>query len=457
MTTEATSSRTQDYAARAQKHLWVHNKQEANLTREGELPILERGEGIYLWDVEGRRYIDGLSGLWVTAIGHGREELGEVAKEQMANLHYVSTFDYATPPAIGLAEKLAEITPEGIERFYFVNSGSEAVEMAIKMAKQYHYNRGDKKRYKTISRIGSYHGQTAGALSVNAANYTSRAPFEPLMPGATHVPGINCFRCPYEKTYPECDVFCARTIEDRILFEKPETIACLIAEPISSANGNQVPPQKYWQTLRDLCDKYGILLIADEVINGFGRTGKWFGVEHFGIVPDLMTVAKGLSSGYIPIGAVMAHRRVADAFLGGRDEQFSSGLTFGTHPVSTAVALRNVEILERERLIENSEAMGRYLEAELPELVKRHRIVGEARGIGLYWGIELVKDKATREPFTPADDIGPRMTMKMRSRGLLTRAGGLIYIAPPLVINREEVGTIVDIIDESLTELEAEL
>jgi adenosylmethionine-8-amino-7-oxononanoate aminotransferase len=457
MTTEATSSRTQDYVARAQKHLWVHNKQESTLSREGELPILERGEGIYLWDVEGRRYIDGLSGLWVTAVGHGREELGEVAKEQMAKLQYVSSFDFATPPAVDLAEKLASLTPDGIERFYFVNSGSEAVEMAIKMAKQYHFNRGDKKRYKTISRIGSYHGQTAGALSVNAANYTSRVPFEPLMPGALHVPGINCYRCPYEKTYPDCTVFCARTIEDRILFEKPETIACIIAEPISNANGNQVPPQQYWQILRDLCDKYGIILIADEVINGFGRTGKWFGIENFGITPDLMTVAKGLSSGYIPIGAVMAHRRVADAFLGGKDEQFSSGLTFGTHPVSTAVALRNVEIIERERLVENSATLGKHLGELLQDVVARHRVIGEARGIGLYWALEIVKDKATREQFSPADDVGARLTQKFRNRGLMTRAGNLIYIAPPLVINREEVGTIVEIIDESLTELEGEL
>ena len=457
MTTETSSSLNLKYAERARKHLWVHNKQESSLGNPGELPVLERGEGIYLWDVEGRRYIDGLSGLWVVAAGHGRAELGEVAREQMATLGYASTFDYATTPAIALAEKLNSITPEGIERFYFVNSGSEAVEMAIKIAKQYHYNRGDKKRYKTISRIGSYHGQTAGALSVNAANYANRAPFEPLMPGSLHVPGINCYRCPYEKTYPECDVFCARTVEDRILFEKPETIACLIAEPISIANGTYVPPAKYWQTLRNLCDKYGILLIADEVINGFGRTGTWFAVEQFGITPDLMTTAKGISSGYIPIGAVMAHRKVADAFLGGKDEMFASGLTFGTHPVSTAVALRNVEILERERLPENAAAMGRFLAEALPEVVGRHRIAAEARGTGLLWSIEVVKDPETREAFPAEFDLGTRLVQKMRARGLLTRAGNLIHIAPPLVINREEMGTIVEIIDDSLTELESEL
>jgi adenosylmethionine-8-amino-7-oxononanoate aminotransferase len=456
MTTE-TRPTGSDWAHRARQHLWMQNKQRDRLENPGELPVLERGDGVYLWDVDGKRYIDGLSGLWVTAVGHGRSELGDVAREQMANLAYASTFDFATPPAIALAEKIASIAPKGMERVYFTNSGSESVEIALKMARQYHYNRGDKNRYKIISRIGSYHGQTFGALSVNGASYARRTPFEPLLPGTMQVPGINCYRCPYEKTYPECDVFCARTIEDRILFEAPETVAAIIAEPISIANSNQVPYPEYWRILRDICDRHGILLIADEVINGYGRTGKWFGIEHYDVVPDLITTAKGISSGYVPIGAVIAKESVADAFGGGTDEAFMSGLTFASHPVSTAVAGANLDIIEREGLVENSARMGGHLDTRFEALQAKHRVIAEVRGIGLLWGIEIVKDRETKEQFAPADEIGARLTGKLRERGLLTRAGNMIFVAPPLVINREEADTVVDIIDEALTEFEGEL
>ncbi len=461
MTTEATPTATSetnlDWAARAKEHLWVQNKQRATLDEQGELPVIERGEGVYLWDVEGRRYIDALSGLWVTAVGHGRSELGDVARDQMAKLAYASTFDFATQPAVALAEKIASLTPGDLDHIYFTNSGSEAVEVAIKIAKQYHFNRGDQKRFKVISRIGSYHGQTAGALSVNAASYAKKVPFEPLMPGSVHVPGINCYRCPYEKTYPSCDVFCARTIEDRILFEKPETIAAIIAEPVSIANANHMPAKEYWQTLRRICDKHGILLIADEVINGFGRTGRWFAMEHFDVVPDLMTMAKGITSGYVPLGAVAARNHVAEAFHGGPDEAFASGLTFGSHPVTTAVSLANIQIMERERLVENSARMGEHIGSRLTQLAAAHPTVGEARGIGLLWALEMVKDKATRESFAPADNIAGRLVRKFRDRGLLTRAGNYVYIAPPLVINREEVDAIIDILDEAIGEFESEL
>ena len=278
---------TADYTRRGLDHLWVHNTNHLDLEKPGGMIVLAEGDGIRLRDVNGKSYIDAMSGLWVVNAGHGRTELAQVAAEQMARLAYVNTFAYVTPAAIDLATKLAEITPAGIERFFFVNSGSEAVETAIKMAQQWHYLRGDKKRSKIIARRGSYHGVTLGALSVNGSTYASRVPFEPLSPNARFIPGINCYRCPYEKTYPECNVFCARTYEQLIEFEKPETIAAIIAEPISTANGAFVPWQEYWQTLRGLCDKYGILLIADEVINGFGRTGRWFGIDHYGITPEI--------------------------------------------------------------------------------------------------------------------------------------------------------------------------
>ncbi|MGH2588982.1 MAG: aspartate aminotransferase family protein, partial [Dehalococcoidia bacterium] len=372
-----------DYVQRGIEHLWVHTQQVNDLSKPDGLLVFTEGEGIRVKDITGRSFIDAMSGLWVVAIGHGRAELAEVAAEQMRRLAYINTFAYATPPAIDLATKLAELAPGSISRVYFANSGSEAVETAVKMAKQYHYNRGDLKRYKVISRRGSYHGVTAGALSLNAATYASRVPFEPLVPGSIHVPGVNCYRCPYEMTYPGCNVFCARTIEQTIQSEKPETIAAIIAEPISSANANFVPPPEYWPTLRQICDTYGILLIADEVINGFGRTGKWWGIQHTDVIPDIMTTAKGISSGYLPISAVLAKKEVAEAFVGGRKEAFSGGITFGTHPVSCAVALANIGIIEREGLVENARVQGEYMMQELRRLVEYHPSIGDVRGVGL--------------------------------------------------------------------------
>ncbi|HZU76633.1 MAG TPA: aspartate aminotransferase family protein [Dehalococcoidia bacterium] len=446
-----------DYVQRGLDHLWVHTQQWNDLAKPDGMMVFTDGEGIRLRDMQGRSFIDAMSGLWVVNVGHGRAELAEVAAEQMRRLAYVNTFVYTTPPAIDLATKLAELAPGSLSRVYFANSGSEAVDTAVRMAKQYHYNRGDLKRYKVISRRGSYHGVTAGALSVNASTAMNRAPFEPLIPGSIAVPGINCYRCPYEKTYPECNLFCARTIEDTILFEKPETIAALIAEPISAANATFVPPAEYWQILRALCDKYGILLIADEVINGFGRTGKWFAIEHMGVVPDLMTVAKGLSSGYLPISGVIAKREVAEAFVGERKHAFSGGITFGTHPVSCAVALANIGIIEREGLVENARVQGDYLLEELRRLKEYHPAIGDVRGIGLLTAVELVKNRETKEQFTEQDELGTKMTEALKKRGLLCRAGATIALAPPLCIQRAEVDEVVGIVDEAIGDVEQQL
>jgi adenosylmethionine-8-amino-7-oxononanoate aminotransferase len=446
-----------DYVRRGLDHLWVHNTNYLDLAKPGGMIVLAEGEGIRLKDVNGKSYIDAMSGLWVVNAGHGRRELAEAAAQQMMRLAYINTFAYTTPVAIDLATKLAQVTPDGIERFFFVNSGSEAVETAIKMAQQWHFVNGDKKRTKIISRRGSYHGATLMALSVNGSSYASRVPFEPLSPNVRFIPGINCYRCPYEKTYPECNVFCARTYDDLINFEKPETIAAIIAEPISTANGCFVPWQEYWQTLRQLCDKHGILLIADEVINGFGRTGKWFGIDHYGITPDFMTTAKGLSSGYAPIACVMTTRKVADAFASDKKNTFTHGITFGTHPVSCAVALANVEILERENLVDNSARTGAYLIEQLKEIQVRRRIVGDVRGIGLMMQVELVKNRETKEPFVEADDMQTKIGNRLIERGMLCRAGNAINIAPPLVTNREDVDEMVDILDATIADAEKEL
>ncbi len=455
-TTTAIESRTQGYLERGLAHLWVHTSQYNDLAKDDGLTVITSGDGIYLKDIKGRRFIDAMSGLWVVAVGHGRSELAEVAQEQMNRLAYANSFAYATEPAIDLATKLAELTPGNITRSYFVNSGSEAVETAIRMAKQYHYNRGDQKRYKIISRVKSYHGITAGALSVNGATYANRAPFEPLIPGSVHVQGINCDACPFEKTFPECDVFCARTIEDEIKFQNPDTVAAIIAEPISTANGCYVPPVEYWTKIREICDRHGILLIADEVIDGFGRTGEWFGIQHFPIQPDIMTVAKGLSSGYQPISAAMASQQVADAFLGTRKQALMGGITFGAHPVATAVALANIEIIERERLVQNSAAVGGYVAEQLAELKTRHRSISATRGIGLMHTVELQKNPEANEEFADEDNVGEILGGLLAEQGLLARAGSSIAVAPPLVINREQVDELVDMLDGAIGNLERE-
>lgn len=443
-----------DYVQRGLEHLWIHTQQYNELAKPDGMLVFTDGEGIRLKDMTGRSFIDAMSGLWVVNVGHGRTELAEVAAEQMKRLAYINTFAYATPPAIDLASKLAEIAPGSISRIYFANSGNEAVDTAVRMAKQYHYNRGDKKRYKVISRRGSYHGITQGTLGLTSAIYANRAPFEPLIPGHVYVEGVNCYRCPFEKTYPECSVFCARTIEQTIQFEKPETIAAIVAEPISSSNADFVPPPEYWPILRELCDKYGILLIADEVINGFGRTGKWFAIEHTPVIPDIMTVAKGISSGYLPISAAMAKQEVADAFVGERRQAFSGGITFGTHPVACAVALANINIIEREGLVENARIQGDYMRDELRRLKEYHPSIGDVRGLGLLNAVELVKNRETREQFSEADDLNTKMSEALKRRGLLARAGAMINLAPPLCISRQEVNEIVGIIDESIGEVE---
>ncbi len=448
-----------DYVRRGLDHLWVHTRQYNELAQDGEFIVIDHGDGIYLTDIEGRRYIDAMSGLLVVAIGHGREELANVAAAQMRRLAYANPFSYATRPAVDLASKLAEVTPSNISKFFFVNTGSEAVETAIRMAKQYHYNRGEAGRYKVISRIGSYHGTTAGALSVNGSRALNRAPFEPLVPGNIPVPNTTGLGALSNDKTGLDDLFWANYVEEVVKFHRAETIAAFIAEPISASTsvGSHVPSDAYWQRIREICDEHGILLIADEVVNGFGRTGEWFGIDHFPIEADLMTVGKGLSSGYAPIAAVMASDRVVEAFVGERKHALIGGSTFGAHPVACAVALANVGIIEREHLVENSARTGAYIGEQLEELQSRHNVIADTRGIGLMHAIDLKRNPEAGEEFSEDDDVGRRMSRLMREHGLLGRAGPSIQVAPPLIINREEADNLVDGLDQVIGDLESEL
>jgi adenosylmethionine-8-amino-7-oxononanoate aminotransferase len=456
-TTPDEQAELDDYIERGLANLWVHTQQVTDLAKPDGLKVFVKGEGVWLTDQRGRRFIDAMSGLWVVNAGHGRTELAEVAARQMRELAYINTFVYTSRPAVDLASKLASLLPSTLNRTFFVNSGSEAVETALRMAKHYQYNLGEKKRFKIIARRGSYHGVTAGALSVNGAIGINRAPYEPLLPGVVFVENTPCYHCQVQKKPGGCDAVCVGAIERVIQAEKPETIAAFIAEPISASNGGFIPSSEYWPAIRALCDKYGILLIADEVINGFGRTGRWWGSQHFDFQPDLMTMAKGISSGYIPIAAVAASDKVTAAFEGDKSKTFGLGSTFGTHPVACAVALANVEIIEREGLVENAANVGAYLQGRLTGLKEQHPILGEVHGRGLLLALEIVKDPVGREPFPEDAGLGEKLTGALVKRGILCRAGNTTSIAPPLVITREECDELVEGVDGALTEAEQAL
>ncbi|RMF90289.1 MAG: aspartate aminotransferase family protein [Nitrospinota bacterium] len=450
------SMQTVDVKQEALEHVWMHATPMQEVAPEIGSRIIVEGKGCRVTDIEGRTYIDALAGLWLVNIGYGRREVAEAAARQMERIHYVSSAGYTTVPTTVLANKLAEITPGSLARTFFVSGGSEAVESAIKIAKQYHYLQGFPRRYKVISRRYSYHGATFGAMSVSAARYMKKSIFEPLMPGTMHVPPPYCYRCDYGMTYPSCELYCARAIEQTVRFEDPETVAAIIAEPISASCGIVVPPPEYLGMLRQICDRYGILLIADEVINGFGRTGKMFACEHWNLEPDIMTVAKGLTSGYVPMGAAIVKPEIADVFMGERKRAIQHLLTFGGHAAAAAAALENLAIIERENLVENSAQVGAYLLDQLRQL-SDHPMVGDVRGLGLLCGVELVKDKKTREPFAEADELPKRMTEKLRDRGMICRvAGNVIPFSPPLVVTRSDVDEMVRIVKESIEEFARE-
>ena len=435
-------------------HLWLHASPTQALATQTDRRILVSGRGCMVTDAQGRAYLDALSGQWLVNVGHGREEIAEAMAEQAKTLAYGNASRAATLPAIQLAAVLARLTPGDLSTVFFSSGGSEAVESALKIARQYHALRGEPKRYKVIARRGSYHGATYGAMSISGSRSGVDPYFGPLLPGALSVSAPYCYRCDYRKTYPECEVYCVDAIEDLIRYESPNTVAAVIAEPISAACGIVVPPAEYLPRLRDICDRYGVLLIFDEVITGFGRTGKMFASEHWGVTPDIMTLAKGLSSGYAPIAATMCRQPIAEAFGGADGKAIGHLLTFGGQPVACAAALANLDILQRENLVGNAETQGAYLLARLHELASRHPTVGDVRGLGLLCALELVSDRRTRQPFPPEGAEISYLLNTLAELGLLTRADSNLYLAPPLCIERREIDQIVSIVDAALSRFE---
>jgi hypothetical protein len=448
---------THSMSERARRHLWMHFSNMGSYSSEVEIPIMVRGEGVYVYDSRGNRYLDGLSGLFLNQLGHGRRDLAEAGARQAAKLAYFPLWTYAHPMAIDLAEKLASLAPGDINRVFFTTGGSEAVESAWKLARQYHRIRGEHDRYKVISRDIAYHGTTMGALTITSV-IPYRTPFEPLVPGAIKVPNTNIYRAREHGDDPVAfGIWSADQIEEAILREGPETVAAVFLEPVQNAGGCFTPPPGYFQRVREICDRHGVLFISDEVICAFGRLGTWFGADKFGYVPDMITCAKGMTSGYAPLGALLVSDRIAEPFLHD-DNTFLHGLTFAGHPVSCAVGLKNIEIFETERILEHVTGMEGYVEQQLQALLELP-IVGDVRGTGYFWGIELVRDQDTRETFSHEHAerlLRGFVSPELFKRGLICRSDDrgdpVVQIAPPLTCGRTEIDLIVGILRDVLAE-----
>ena len=452
------------YPEAARDHLWMHFTRQSTFepVQAGglgaDVPIIVRGKGHLIYDDRGREYIDGLAGLFVVQVGHGRDELAEAAARQARELAFFPLWSYAHPRAIELADRLAAYAPGDLNRVFFTTGGGEAVETAWKLAKQYYRLTGRPGKHKVISRSIAYHGTPQGALSITGIP-GARAPFEPLVPGAFKVPNTNQYRAPEHLRDDEeaFGLWAADRIAEAIEFEGPETVAAVFLEPVQNSGGCFPPPKGYFQRVRAICDEYDVLLVSDEVICAFGRIGSMFACDDFGYQPDIITCAKGMTSGYSPIGAMIASDRLFEPFKHGTTF-FPHGYTFGGHPVSAAVAMANLDIFEREGLNDHVHANAPAFRASLETLLDLP-IVGDVRGAGYFYGIELVKDKTTRETFNEAESerlLRGFLSKALFDAGLYCRADDrgdpVVQLSPPLTIGPAEFADITSRLRSVLTE-----
>jgi len=414
--------------------------------------VFVRGEGIYVWDVDGKRYMDSMaSGVYAVHVGYGRQEIAKAMQEQASRLHYFCPYGYISEPVIKLGQKLAELAPGDLTLTFFTCDGSEAVESAFKIAKQWAYRKGYRRKYKIISRRRAYHGSTMGALAATGTMSPLREIMEPLPPGYYFASAPYCYRCDFGLSYPDCKLQCANSVEQIIQHEGPDNVAAFIGEMVMAAGGCIVPPPEYWPRIREICDQYGVLLIDDEVVCGFGRTGKFFGAEHYGIEPDIMTMAKCITSGYAPLGATITTKEIIDDI-----PAFWHVHTYNNHPVSCTASLVNIDIIEEEKLVENSATVGKYLLSGL-ESLSDHPTVGEVRGLGLLTAIEFVKDKKTRERFPEEQGFCTRIMDLALDEGLiLRRVEDIIEFCPPLIITKSEIDEMLEITDQAISQAEKE-
>jgi len=441
----------------AKRNLWLHFTR-MSAYEQSDVPVIVKGSGAYVFDQHGKRYLDGLSGLFVTQVGHGRQEIAEAGARQAAELAYFPLWSYAHPKAIELAARLAELAPGNLNRVFFTTSGSEAVESAWKLAKQYFKLTGEPGRYKVISRDLAYHGTSMGALAITGLA-DIKHPFEPLLPGGVRVPNTNFYRAPDFLAGDEAEFgrWAADEIERAILREGAQSVAAVFLEPVQNSGGCFPPPPGYFQRVREICDRYGVLLVSDEVICAFGRIGYYFGSQRYEYQPDIITFAKGVTSGYSPLGGMLVSDALMEPFSSGT-ATFLHGVTFAGHPVSAAVALANLDIFEKEDLLGNVRGNEAAFRATLEKLYDLP-IVGDIRGAGYFYGIEMVKDKVTRETFT--DDESERLLRGFLSQalfdaGLVCRADDrgdpVIQLAPPLICGQEHFDEIEAILRTVLTE-----
>jgi adenosylmethionine-8-amino-7-oxononanoate aminotransferase len=435
----------------ARRHLWMHFTR-MSAYKDHEIPLIVRGEGCYVYDQRGNRYLDGLSALYCVNIGHGRADIAQAGADQAKELGFFTNWSYAHPRSIELAARIAALAPGDLNRVFFTSGGSEAVESALKLARQYFKLIGRPGKHKVIAREIAYHGTSLGALSATGIT-NLREPFEPLTPGGCHVPNTNAYRLPPGMS--ESDL--ADSIAHRIEFEGPDTVAAVILEPVQNGGGCFTPPEGYFQRVREICDEYDVLLISDEVICAWGRLGEWFGAHRYGYQPDIITTAKGLTSAYAPMGAVVVSDRLAEPFLEGKNS-FTHGFTFGGHPICSAVALANLDAFEREGVLDNV----RVHEAEFRQMLDSLRdlpIVGDVRGAGYFQAIELVKNKTTKQSFSDAESetlLRGFLSGELYRRGLICRADDrgdpVVQLSPPLIAGPEQFEEIEQVLRPVLTE-----
>jgi len=452
----STNPENSSLSEQARRHLWMHFSRMGSYETH-EVPVMVRGEGAYVWDQHGKRYLDGLAGLFTSQLGHGRTELAEAGAKQASTLAYFPLWTYAHPRAIELAERLAGYAPGDLNRIFFTSGGSEAVESAWKLARQYFRVTGQPQRTKVISRDIAYHGTTMGALSITGIP-DLKTPFEPLVNGAVKVPNTNFYRAPF---FADDEVafgqWAADEIERAILREGANTVAAVYLEPVQNAGGCFPPPPGYFDRVRQICDRHGVLLVSDEVICAFGRLGYWFGSDRYEYQPDIITVAKGLTSGYAPLGAMIASDRLMEPFLK-EGASFLHGFTFAGHPVSCAVALANLDVFEGEQILQHVRSSEGAFRSALEGLYDLP-IVGNVRGAGFFYGIELVRDKQTRESFNDEESerlLRGYLSGALFEAGLICRADDrgdpVVQLSPPLICGPEEIEFMVSTLREVLTE-----
>jgi adenosylmethionine-8-amino-7-oxononanoate aminotransferase len=452
----STNPENSDLSEKARRHLWMHFSRMAAYETH-EIPVMVRGEGAWVWDQHGKKYLDGLAGLFTSQVGHGRHELAEAGAKQAGTLAYFPLWTYAHPKAIELAERLAGYAPGDLNRVFFTSGGSEAVESAWKMVRQYFRLTGQPQRNKVVSRNIAYHGTTMGALSITGIP-DLKMPFEPLVPGAIKVPNTNFYRAEiHQDDEVAFGQWAADEIERAIIREGANTVAAVYLEPVQNAGGCFPPPPGYFQRVREICDRHGVLLVSDEVICAFGRLGHWFGSVRYDYQPDIITVAKGLTSGYAPLGAMIASDRLMEPFLAD-GVSFLHGFTFAGHPVSCAVALANLDVFEGEQILQHVRSTEGEFRSALETLYDLP-IVGNVRGAGFFYGIELVKDKETRQSFDDEESerlLRGYLSGALFEAGLICRADDrgdpVVQLSPPLICGTEEIDFMVSTLREVLSE-----